>query len=417
MVYLKTLLVGLVLINQVCSQELKFDCYDDLVFLYTEIESIPSYKILDKEDKLSFKKSFDNILNDVDSNLVSTYECFYNMNKVLEPLNDNHSEIYGNAISYDIKRIKEPFYLDSISSLKEFNVFPKTHIDLDSLQEKLRLQPIQSVQGIYSIKDVIEIIIYKDEIERDYKGIVTRSKIPLWKRGEQILELVEKDGYFQILTGGFNDKKLLFYRDKISNGRFLFTKWSKTKNYDIHYDIKKNSQKYEFSDLNSETQYLRLSSFSCSNDILTKSSDFSYSIKNKVNKDHLIVDLRNNSGGCEKNSKKYLKLLKRYSKNHKGKIFVLVNFLTRSNSEQFLLKLRKINGVVVLGDDTNGSLSFGWNTSNSKTSPSKRFNIHLADMDFSQNLKYQNVGIKPEHYLNVNSDWIKQTLSIINDYK
>lgn len=109
--------------------------------------------------------------------------------------------------------------------------------------------------------------------------------------------------------------------------------------------------------------------------------------------------------------------MKRYSKNHKGKIFVLVNFLTRSNSEQFLLKLKKTNEVVVLGDDTNGSLSFGWNTSNSKTSPSKRFNIHLTDMDFSQYLEYQNVGIKPEHYLNVNSDWIKQTLSIINNYK
>ena len=52
-----------------------------------------------------------------------------------------------------------------------------------------------------------------------------------------------------------------------------------------------------------------------------------------------------------------------------------------------------------------------------KTSPSKRFNIHLTDMYFSQYLEYQNVGIKPEHYLNVNSDWIKQTLSIISNYK
>jgi len=417
MVYLKTLLLVLVSINQIYSQEFKCDCYEDLVFLYTEIKSTPSYKTLDKEDKLSFKKSFDNVLNGVDSNQVSTYECFYFMNKVLEPLNDNHSEIYGNTISFDKKRIKEPFYLDSISSLKEFNIFPKKSIDLDSLQEKLKLQPKENVEGKYSIKDVIEIIIYKDDLENDYKGVVTKSKIPLWKKGEQILKLVEKDGYFQILTGGFNDKKLLFYRDKINNGRFLFTKWSKIKNYDNHYDIKKSSQKYEFFDLNSETQYLRLSSFSCSNNILTNSFDFSYSIKNKVNKDYLIVDLRNNSGGCEKNSKKYLKLLKRYSKNHKGKIFVLVNFLTRSNSEQFLLKLKKTNEVVVLGDDTNGSLSFGWNTSNSKTSPSKRFNIHLTDMDFSQYLEYQNVGIKPEHYLNVNSDWIKQTMSIINDYK
>ena len=61
----------------------------------------------------------------------------------------------------------------------------------------------------------------KDDVENDYKGVVTKSKIPLWKKGEQILKLVEKDGYFQILTGGFNDKKLLFYRDKINNGRFL----------------------------------------------------------------------------------------------------------------------------------------------------------------------------------------------------
>ena len=107
MVYLKNLLIVLVSLNQIFSQELKCDCYEDLVFLNTEIKSTPSYKTLDKEDKLSFKKSFNSVLNDVDSNQVSTYECFYFMNKVLEPLNDNHSEIYGNTISFDKKRIKE----------------------------------------------------------------------------------------------------------------------------------------------------------------------------------------------------------------------------------------------------------------------------------------------------------------------
>lgn len=417
MIYLRTLSLILFSVSQLYPQTLKYKCNKDLAFLYYEIKSTPSYKILDKDDKLSFKKSFDSILNDVESNEISTFECFYLMNKVLEPLNDNHSEIYGNTISYEINRIKEPNYLDSISSLKQFNIFPKQSIDLDSLQEKLKLHPIESIQGKYYIKDVIEIIIYRDKNESDYKGVVTRSKIPLWKKGEQILKLVKKEGYFQILTGGFYDKKLLFYKDKISNGRFLRTKWSKIKDFINHYDLKKNPEKYEFTDLNSETQYLRLSSFSCSNRILTKSSNFSYSIKNKINKNHLIVDLRNNSGGCEKNSKKYLKLLNQYSRKQRGKIFVLVNFLTRSNSEQFLLKLKKINDVIILGDDTNGSLSFGWNTSNSKISPSKQFKIHLTDMNFSQNLEYQNVGIKPEHYLDTENDWIKQTMSIISDYK
>ena len=141
------------------------------------------------------------------------------------------------------KELKNPSTWTQLVVLKEFNIFPKQSIDLDSLKVKLKLQPKESVQGKYSIKDVIEIIIYKDDVENDYKGVVTKSKIPLWKKGEQILKLVEKDGYFQILTGGFNDKKLLFYRDKINNGRFLFTKWSKTKNYDNHYDIKKKFSK------------------------------------------------------------------------------------------------------------------------------------------------------------------------------
>lgn len=56
MVYLQTLLLVFVSINQIYSQEIKCDCYKDLVFLYTEIKSTPSYKTLDKEDKLSFKK-------------------------------------------------------------------------------------------------------------------------------------------------------------------------------------------------------------------------------------------------------------------------------------------------------------------------------------------------------------------------
>ena len=36
MVYLKTLLLVLVSINQIYSQEFKCDCYEDLVFLFYE---------------------------------------------------------------------------------------------------------------------------------------------------------------------------------------------------------------------------------------------------------------------------------------------------------------------------------------------------------------------------------------------
>lgn len=159
--------------------------------------------------------------------------------------------------------------------------------------------------------------------------------------------------------------------------------------------------------MDEQTAYLRLGSFSASKRGITKSKTFYKSIKEKVN---LIVDLRNNPGGGDKSSKKFLKLIKRFN----GSVYVLVNFKTMSNAEQFVVKLRSSRKITVLGDDSNGKIAYGRNYPTTFETPSGRFRTHFSDIDTSEYLEYENKGIKPDKYLNVSEDWIVQTLEIIH---
>jgi C-terminal processing protease CtpA/Prc len=146
---------------------------------------------------------------------------------------------------------------------------------------------------------------------------------------------------------------------------------------------------------------------------MQKSKDFYDSIKNLLIEPNLILDLRNNEGGANKVSKKFLTLIREYTR--KGKVYTLVNNGTLSQGEIFTLQLMRLQNVKVLGQTTKGMLTYGSNYGKREKLPSKSFEVYITDMKGDKRLiPYENYGINPEIVLTDRKDWIEQTVEIIH---
>lgn len=173
-----------------------------------------------------------------------------------------------------------------------------------------------------------------------------------------------------------------------------------------------NTPLFDLKSLYNDMQYLRLGSFATTTKSLAVSENFFNKIKDSLYAKYLIVDIRNNGGGGFKASKKFLKLLKQYSRH--GKVYMLINNGTFSNAEQFTLGLAKLKNVMTLGERTNGTLTYGNNYGRTETLPSSKYKLYITDMrDDGHYLSYEEIGVEPDVYLHADTNWVTQTIAII----
>jgi len=225
------------------------------------------------------------------------------------------------------------------------------------------------------------------------------------------LRHLEGQLYFAV-TGDYARKRLYSYKESIRPGEFLTQGFVKDTSQIRHSVAAHKGEFYVFEDLNENVQYLKLGSFKSYYPILGEADSFAQAIEGKLTAPHLIVDVRDNTGGGLRNGKQFFKELKKYAK--KGKIYILINHRSTSMTEQFILRARDWSNCTLLGDYSGGMVASGRGNP-SYDLPSGYFFIHLAMDDFSKWLPYENVGVQPDVFLNYDEDWIEQTLTIIKD--
>ncbi len=171
-------------------------------------------------------------------------------------------------------------------------------------------------------------------------------------------------------------------------------------------------EKFVFKNLEANIKYIKLGTFYSSNDGIKQATEFYNSLPKFEKNDNFILDLRDNSGGGDKVSEMFFKLLKK----QKGQIFILMNFATTSNAEQFVIKLKGQRNVILLGQRTKGIVTYGHNYSDDKELPSKDFRIYFSDMkdNWRKYLPYEEKGIEPDKKLLFDKDWIDQATEILN---
>lgn len=376
----------------------------DITSLSSLLQKTPSFKDQIKGEKLrAYNDNFNRLKND-STNVISSYKYFYNLAQLLFPIQDNHLGFY------------------QISKLANDSEYPNYEGNIDSLRSSLENKPLDSIEGIYFYGNSYKVGLFKKSAQ-EYIGVVFDSKTSIWKNGQIAIHLYEfLPNYFKAIYGHPKNKNFLLYQiEKFShhsliNSYFysslsesIYTKVLRKSDY---INLPRDTYDFHFKDLTHDIQYLHIKQFSASNIAMQKSQSFYDSIRNSLTAPNLIIDLRNNTGGANKVSKKYLKLITNYSKS--GTAYVLVNNGTLSQGEIFTLQLMKLNNVKVLGQTTRGMLVYGSNYGRREKLPSQEFEIYITDMKGDGRLvPYENYGVNPDIILADDKDWIDQTVAII----
>jgi hypothetical protein len=387
------------------SQNEDCNCMTDLTFLDSKIRKTPAYKI----NKKAYNTSYSKFLKEVVS-INSIFDCHSLLNELLISLNDNHSKVYSIELGATDEVNANPEKFNEFKKSKLFNAYPKPNIDLDSLKTVLKTKAIMDIEGIYKRENYMTIGIFRNEIENNYKAIILDSESDVWQVGEIIYTLIPfGNDYLLNIGGSINSKRLMAYTERVENGFFYFMGFQKDITQTNYSSIMPSESTYYREELSDEITYLKIGSFSSWNPTLSDAEKFYKTLEGYLNKSNLIVDLRNNGGGGDRNSDILYKLLKEYSK--KNKIYVLINHRTASNAEQFAHKLSRLDNCQIFGSRTNGSLAYEVKNSN-YTLPCGKFIAVLTSKKHSEYLEFESQGIEPDVTFNLNSDWINQ----LNNY-
>ena len=396
----------------------------DITSLRDILQKTPSFKDQIKGQSLTaYNELFGKLKSDSITN-ISDYKYFYNLAQLFFPIRDNHLAFYQ---TIDESNFKDKSAFDKYITTKEFKDFPKYNINIDSLKEALGNKSIDSIEGIYYLDTLFSVGIFKAK-SNEYIGVVLSSKITVWRnliweKGQIAIHLYEDlPNHFKAIYADPVMKRLiLFSNEKFKNsslinshfnGVFYNSCYSKLTSQIDYINLSKNIYDFHFKNIDASIQYLHIKHFSADPIDIQKSDSFYDSIKNLLTAPNLILDLRNNNGGANKVSNKFLKLVKRYVQN--GKVYVLVNNGTLSQGEIFTLQLKQLPNVQVFGQTTNGTLMYGSNYGKREKLSSQAFEVYITDMNGDKRLiPYEVYGVNPDITLTDSKDWIDQTIEII----
>ncbi|WP_431134208.1 S41 family peptidase [Psychroserpens mesophilus] len=399
-------LIVLFTVTSVFSQSQTCDCKADLDFLVEKIKKMPSYK---KQIKGEISNQFEQTYTALSAKMqhpVLIEDCYKMLLEQMSFVNDGHASISFNSVFLSEEDAKNQHALTKFKASDLFKNHPRTNRNLSELKEELSKKPLEDLEGIYDYYvDRQKIGMYYADNQKDVIGVVLESSLSQWEPGEIRFYATHINGnkynvyYYDGITRTPGQVKSFSFE----NGRlWSYKKVGNTNNYEFRED---GEPELDFKQINEHTQYLYFGNFS--NRKKSAHQKFYNDVKQKLTAQHIIVDLRSNSGGNKKFSDRFLKLLKNKH------VYVLTNCYTGSNGEQFTVKLKGLKNGTHLGQTTFGIIAYGTNYGRSYDTPSRHFRMLPTDMDFHEFYEYEGKGVSPEIALDFNRDWIEQTLEII----
>lgn len=392
----------------------------DLDRLYEVLKKTPSYRDQVKGAKSNTYERLYHELRQDTTGIQSDYAVFLKLARMFFPIYDNHLGFHQLPVAI----LEKSKYEDSVAINKyrgttAFRDYPRIDIDLDSLEGVLSQKPKDSVEGIYYYDRYLKVGLFRAGKEA-LKGVVLFTSLPHWEKGQVAIHLYEyMPGYFRAIYAHPVYKGFLWYgNEKYRNhslvNSFFYSSLSETVYRKYHgqvdfINLGKNEPQFAFRQLRDNVQYMRLKNFSARPADVKASQEFYAQVKDSLKAGHLVVDLRNNTGGAYSVSKKFLQLIKRNSK--KITVHVLINNGTMSQGEIFTLQLKKIAAVTIYGEPSMGTIAYGSNSDKKAILPSGKFQVAITDMkDKGNYFRYENIGIDPDIALQTDLDWVEQVL-------
>jgi len=374
---------------------------------------MPSYKNQFKgKGKEEYQKLYNN-LKALSARADDNFSCYKILVQLLYPLKDNHLGFWQQPTEkISGEMIVDTAFIKTYRESDAFKNFPTVKNNTDSLNNVLTNKPLNDVEGIYHYSNYVTVGVYRTHKKDSLVGVVLQTNLKNWAIGQMAFIMQEyAPNHFNAIGAHLVQKNFILYKQEtFANGILFAGHWKKEpKKVNFAYDVPK--EKFSLKNIEGNIQYLKLGSFSANNENVAEAGAFCKRINDSLTGTALIVDLRDNGGGADKVSNQFLKLLKKFS-NHK-KVYVLVNHWTTSNAEQFTVRLKKLKNVTIVGETTNGTIAYGSNYGNTNSLACNTYEFYPTDMDSSEFLGYESVGIVPDVLLNNESDWVAQTVAII----
>ncbi len=385
---------------------------NDLTILKDIIKKTPSFKSQIKgQRKKEFDELYEKLTSKVDEENTDL-QHFEILSELVGQINDNHFVLqYIPDTSFDWKRYSDKLYVSNFLKKDYLLNHPKVIINIDSLELSLKNKQANEVEGIYYFQSSSHKIAVFKVNDSVYNGMILESQYPIWEKGDLCFILKEKSpNYFHSINYLISQKTLQFNKnEKYQSGELIgynISKTIKTYSYPFIPDSLKKFYSYK---INSKTRYVRLGDFMVNPSNRKRSLSFFNELKSSMNEKVIFLDLRDNNGGSFVISQPFLNLFRRYSK--KNEIKVLINRNTISNSEQFVIRLKKYKNVTLFGEDTRGMITYGSNYGRQVPLKSKGLFVYPTDMrGLKKDLQFETIGISPNIYLNKDSEWIEQIL-------
>ena len=358
----------------------------NLDFMYKEVIKLPSFKDqFNAKQKADFNQKVEDLKVNAASN--TDYEIFMKLYSLIQPIRDSHLGLMSNPDSV----LNESFKTEKLNP--------------DSLLKAAINKPINSVEGLYFNQNY-QYIIYRDEDY--YKGVAIFDGIIYLQF--MLYELTPN--HFDLISFFKNGKIISLTRNVVYSNQYLVgTPFKKNNQKDfINVDVKE--EKFQLSQIDNKTSYLRLGTFATTNVNVPIIKKFYAKVKDSINKNNLVVDLRNNGGGGFRASGEFLRLIKSY----KGNVHLMVNCNTNSNAEQFVIRLMNKENVTIYGETTRGYIAYGNNRGTRPASPNNEFLFYITDMGAGKkDFELEYIGIKPDVILDpLSKDWVEQVIDKIN---
>lgn len=383
--------------------------------------------------------------------------CIFILDRYVSLLKDHHSEI-----SYNLSRtdLSSPALIEAYKNSKNYKEFERISIDTAQVISELKRKSIEDIEGIYSNgTSIVFGIMKKPETSNQYIGVVLKPN-KLLEIGQVLMELRYLEGRNYDITYntgllGFNIQSI-HKRQNIINGQIPSLGYSKLM-------TATSEKEFEFRSLNTETNYLRLSSFDKS--IINELDSLYQAHEQEIStKPFLIIDIRNNAGGSEQ---AYFNLLKyaytqplridasllwvspqnirhyeeQYPENTEllnrmknaplysfipqvenadntweldssmtfpKKIVLLYNKSTASAAEGLIYYYAQSQKVITAGESSGGYVGYG--NVMSYVTPCKQYSIRSTSTQYFEKSKYEYIGIPPMFVLDPTADWIEWSL-------
>jgi hypothetical protein len=389
------------------------NCQPELDFVYEQMQGTSSFKDQIKgKSKTNFEQTYQDLSAEM-TGLMTLSACFWKLNQLMSLVNDKHAEVFGRKPDFDAGKLYDSTFLETYRASDAFLNFPKAAIDLEALSNELKSKSVNDIEGIYNIGSKMKMGVYRIDNSDSLVGVILSTELATWAPGQiyAYINETERPAHYDIAFYSPTFKNLIFGKAQFFHNGMLFPNVIK-EDFGKSYSLieKKEEEGYQLSYLQDDIQYVWLNSFS-RRKMAQKRDALIEQINSELTAPNLIIDLRNNGGGADKISLPILKALKKKSVN----IYVITNFYTGSNAEMTTVRLKENFDAIQLGQRTYGAISYGSNYGSTYHSPSGLFSFYPTDMRQKRFIAYEEVGVEPDVTLEVDSDWVQQTVDIINN--